>query len=128
MHIAASVVHDLTGLPSISTTHAPQLEVSQPQCVPVRPAVSRMKCTSSRRGSTSAETSWPLIVSVTSMSVDLLLQGSRGGAAERSGRQHARQVALVVDRSASVRNRRAVLGGDLARLREQLLGGCLSLE
>ena len=30
-------MHDLTGLPSISTTQAPQLEVSQPQCVPVRP-------------------------------------------------------------------------------------------
>ena len=36
-HIAASVVHDFTGLPSISTTQAPQLDVSQPQCVPVRP-------------------------------------------------------------------------------------------
>ena len=41
-HIAASVVHDLIGLPSISTTQAPQFDVSQPQCVPVRPAVSRM--------------------------------------------------------------------------------------
>ena len=38
----ARIVHDLTGLPSISTTHAPQLEVSQPQCVPVSPGVSRM--------------------------------------------------------------------------------------
>ena len=46
-HIAASVVHDFSGLPSISTTQAPQLEVSQPQWVPVRPGVSRMKCTSS---------------------------------------------------------------------------------
>ena len=46
-HIAARIVHDLTGLPSISTTQAPQLEVSQPQCVPVRPSVSRMKWTSS---------------------------------------------------------------------------------
>ena len=36
-HIAASVVQDLTGWPSISTTQAPQLEVSQPQWVPVRP-------------------------------------------------------------------------------------------
>ena len=54
-HIAASVVHDLIGRPSISTTQAPQLEVSQPQCVPVRPA-SRMKWTSSCRGSTSLDT------------------------------------------------------------------------
>ena len=41
MHIAARVVHDLIGLPSISTTQAPQLDVSQPQWVPVRPGVSR---------------------------------------------------------------------------------------
>ena len=40
--IAARIVHDLTGLPSISTTQAPQLEVSQPQWVPVSPGVSRM--------------------------------------------------------------------------------------
>ena len=60
-HIAASAVHDFSGLPSISTTQAPQLEVSQPQCVPVRPGVSRMKCTSSVRGSTSRVTVSPLI-------------------------------------------------------------------
>ena len=71
-HIAASVVHDLIGLPSISTTHAPQLDVSHPQCVPVKPGVSRMKCTSSVRGSTSRETSCPLIVIFTSMSMILL--------------------------------------------------------
>ena len=41
-HIAASEVHDFSGLPSISTTQAPQLDVSQPQWVPVRPSVSRM--------------------------------------------------------------------------------------
>ena len=46
-HIAARIVHDLTGSPSICTTQAPQLEVSQPQWVPVRPGVSRMKWTSS---------------------------------------------------------------------------------
>ena len=40
-HIAARIVHDLTGWPSISTTQAPQLEVSQPQWVPVRSSVSR---------------------------------------------------------------------------------------
>ena len=64
-HIAASVVHDLTGLPSIRTTHAPQFDVSQPQWVPVRPSVSRMKWTSSVRGSTSRETASPLMVMVT---------------------------------------------------------------
>ena len=61
-HIAARIVHDLTGSPSISTTQAPQLEVSQPQCVPVRPGVSRMKWTSSWRGSISRETCSPLTV------------------------------------------------------------------
>ena len=34
--ITASVVQLLTGVPSIHTVHAPQLEVSQPQWVPVR--------------------------------------------------------------------------------------------
>ena len=62
VHIAASVVHDFTGSPSISTTQAPQLEVSHPQCVPVSPAVSRMKWTSSVRDSTSRLTVSPLIV------------------------------------------------------------------
>ena len=33
--IAASIVQDLTGSPSTSTTHAPQFVVSQPQWVPV---------------------------------------------------------------------------------------------
>ncbi len=64
-HIAASAVQDFSGRPSICTTQAPQLLVSQPQCVPVSPGVSRMKCTSSVRGSTSRETGSPLIVIVT---------------------------------------------------------------
>ena len=38
-----AIVQDLTGWPSICTTQAPQFEVSQPQWVPVRPGVSRMK-------------------------------------------------------------------------------------
>ena len=58
-HIAARIVQDLTGSPSICTTQAPQLEVSQPQWVPVRPGVSRMKWMSSRRGSISRETVCP---------------------------------------------------------------------
>ena len=63
--IAAKTVHDLTGLPSSQTTHVPQLEVSQPQWVPRRPAFSRMKCTSSSRGSTSCVSALPLMVMVT---------------------------------------------------------------
>ena len=63
--VAASTVHDFTGSPSMSTTHMPQLEVSQPQCVPVRPSSSRRKWTSSSRGSTSRVCSSPLTESVT---------------------------------------------------------------
>ncbi len=33
----ASIVHDLMGVPSSSTVHAPQLVVSHPMWVPVRP-------------------------------------------------------------------------------------------
>jgi hypothetical protein len=44
------------------TTQAPQFDVSQPQCVPVRPGVSRMKWTSSCRGSMSRETVSPLML------------------------------------------------------------------
>ena len=33
--MTASMVQDLTGTPSTSTTQVPQLLVSQPQCVPV---------------------------------------------------------------------------------------------
>jgi hypothetical protein len=37
------MVQDLAGVPLISTVQAPQLVVSQPMCVPVRLATSRMK-------------------------------------------------------------------------------------
>ena len=50
---AASIVHDFTDSPSSSTVHAPQLDVSQPIFVPVRPHDSRRYCTSNVRGSTS---------------------------------------------------------------------------
>ena len=48
----------------MSTTQVPQLDVSQPQCVPVRPSSSRRKWTSSRRGSTSRVCSSPLTETV----------------------------------------------------------------
>src|SRR6266540_2761180 len=51
----AKKVQDLIGVPSSSTVQAPQLVVSQPTWVPVRPSFSRRRCTSNRRGSTSAE-------------------------------------------------------------------------
>ena len=65
--MAASTVHDLTGSPSSQTTQVPQLLVSQPQWVPVRPRWSRRKCTSSSRPSISRVTSSPLTVIVTCM-------------------------------------------------------------
>ena len=45
----------------------PQLDVSQPQCVPVSPSSSRRKCTSSSRGSMSRVTSSSLTVICTCM-------------------------------------------------------------
>jgi hypothetical protein len=51
--IAASTVHALTGVSSSHTTQLPQLDVSQPQWLPVRPSWSRRKWMSSSRGSTS---------------------------------------------------------------------------
>ena len=61
----ASIVQDFTGVPSRSTVQAPQLVVSQPMCVPVSPSVSRRKCTSRSRVSTSTECAAPLTVTVT---------------------------------------------------------------
>src|SRR3954462_12572426 len=61
------MVQDFTGSPSISTTHVPQLDVSQPQCVPVSPSASRRKCTSSRRGSTPSVCVCPLTDTVISI-------------------------------------------------------------
>ena len=53
--MAASTVHDFTGVSSSHTTQAPQFDVSQPQCDPVRPRSSRRKWISSSRASTSRE-------------------------------------------------------------------------
>src|SRR6202790_191434 len=60
--ITASVVQDLTALPSTCTTQAPHCEVSQPTWVPVRRRFSRRNCTSSVRGSTSAAAALPFTV------------------------------------------------------------------
>src|SRR6516162_3002101 len=58
----ANMVHDFTVLPLRITVQAPQLLVSQPTCVPVKPRTSRMKCTSNNLGSTAASRSRPLIL------------------------------------------------------------------
>ena len=62
--VAAKTVHDRLAV--ISARQVPQLDVSQPQCVPVRPSSSRRRWTSSRRGSTSRVYSSPLTDTVIS--------------------------------------------------------------
>src|SRR4051794_32101531 len=121
-HMTASVVHDLTGSPSISTVQTPQLEVSQPQCVPVRPSVSRRKWTSSSRGSTSAVRASPLTVTVISTVLDLLGERALGRAADGAQRELLREVTLVVGGAALVGDRLAVGRRAARRLGEGLLG------
>ena len=58
--MTASSVQAFTGISSSHRMQAPQLDVSQPQCDPVRPRSSRMKWMSSSRGSTSRTCSVPL--------------------------------------------------------------------
>src|SRR3954453_14236796 len=103
--MTASVVHDFTGSPPTSTVHTPQLEVSQPQCVPVRPSVSRRKWTSSRRGSTSAVRASPLTGTGISTVLDLLGERALGRTADGAQRELLREMALVVGGSALVADR-----------------------
>src|SRR5579871_2701794 len=60
--ITASVVHDLTALPSTWTTQAPHCDVSQPTWVPVNRRFSRRNCTSKVRESTLAFTGLPFTI------------------------------------------------------------------
>src|SRR5882757_6999931 len=60
--ITASVVQDLTALPSRCTTQAPHCEVSQPTWVPVSRRFSRRNWTSRVRGSTLALTGLPFTI------------------------------------------------------------------
>ena len=61
----ANMVQLFTDMPSRSTVQAPQWVVSQPIWVPVSCRFSRMKCTSSVRGSTRPSTSAPFTFMVT---------------------------------------------------------------
>src|SRR5690242_12898784 len=96
----ANSVHDFTARPSSSTVQAPQCVVSHPMWVPVSRSTSRIRCTSSSRGSTSAACFSPLIVRLTCMALppcralDRPAQGAHG--------QHAHQVLLVLGRSSQV--------------------------
>ena len=113
--IAASTVHDFTGSPSISTTQAPQLDVSQPQWVPVRPSVVAQEV---------HEQQSRLDVARVLLAVDghrdlhqsppLAVPGAVGARAARGGSAPG-QVALVVGRPALVGGRVAVLGGERRR-------------
>src|SRR5260370_32953787 len=60
--MTASVVQDLTALPSRCTTQAPHCEVSQPTWVPVSRRFSRRNCTSRVRGSILALTGLPFTI------------------------------------------------------------------
>src|SRR5882672_6952802 len=124
----ASTVHDFTGWPSRWTVHAPQWLVSQPTCVPVILKFSRMRCTSSRRDSTSASRTAPLMVtlilcmamSIRSRALYRFFQRPRG--------QHARHLLLVLDRALAVGRGRAFRRRHLRRLHERLVVGLLADE
>src|SRR5215471_202891 len=120
--MAASTVHDFTGSSSSQTTQAPQLEVSQPQCEPVRPSWSRRKWISSSRGSTSWVKAVPLTVTVICTS-GVSAAGAVPGPAQGAHGELPGQVPLVVGRAPLIGDRPAVLGGDLAGPGEALLGG-----
>src|SRR5215469_2947959 len=120
--MAASTVHDFTGSSSSQTTQAPQLEVSQPQCEPVRPSWSRRKWISSSRGSTSWVKAVPLTVTVICTS-GVSAAGAVPGPAQGAHGELPGQVPLVVGRAPLIGDRPAVLGGDLAGPGEALLSG-----
>src|ERR1700761_841760 len=123
--MAASAVHAFSGAPSSHSTQAPQVEVSQPQWLPVSSSSSRMKWMSSMRGSTSRVYSVPFTVIVISTSGR---PGPGRGPAQGPGGQLAGQVTLVVDRTALIGSGLAVSGGDLARLGERRLVGGLAAQ
>src|SRR5579859_5506273 len=119
--MAASTVHDFSGVSSSQTTQAPQLEVSQPQWDPVSPRSSRRKWMSSSRGSISRVNESPLTVTVICMS-GALAAGAGGGAAQRAHGEFGGQVLLVGGRAALVGDRAAVFGRELGGPGEVLLG------
>src|SRR5262245_43231965 len=122
----ASTVQDLTGLPSRWTVHAPQCEVSQPTCVPVMPNVSRSRCTSSSRDSTSASRAAPFTVTLILCVAMLVGSRSRNRLLQRPRREHARHLFLVLDRAAAIGRRLALRRGELRRLGDGLVVGRLA--
>src|SRR6201996_937690 len=104
----ANMVQDFTDMPSISTVQAPQWVVSHPIWVPVICRFSRMKCTSSVRGSTRPSTSLPFTFMVTWVFAISCppSHGFRGGALQRAHHHDSTDMLAVFDRAASVRGRR----------------------
>src|SRR4051812_47603394 len=110
----ARTVQDLTASPLRWHVHAPQLDVSQPTCVPVSPRVSRRKWTRSRRGSTSALSCAPftVIVTRTEPAMRLLPVGKPGGP-YRSGGAADLGGAAAVEGEGQLRQQQPILGLDV---------------
>src|ERR1700733_3845066 len=104
----ANTVQLFTDMPSRSTVQAPQWVVSQPIWVPVSERFSRMKCTSSVRGSTRPSTSAPFTFMVTWVFAifDPLLTCAAGGTGQRPRHHDATDMLTVFHRSAGVGGRR----------------------
>src|SRR6202158_488753 len=110
----ANTVQDFTGRPSRSTVQAPQWLVSQPMWVPVRRRFSRIRCTSRRRGSTSASCFSPLTATLTSISGPFLRALDR--LAERAGCHYPHKVLLVLAGATQARGRAGCLRRELSGL------------
>ena len=120
---AASTVQALTGFPSISTVQAPQLVVSQPTWVPVKPTVRRMWSTSRVRDSTSLAWPEPLMVMLTSMSAPFGLLGGGGQPPLGVGADH---LALPGGAAPDIVSGLGCRGGQLGGLGKQLVRGLLT--
>src|SRR5579872_6459463 len=124
----ANMVQDFTDMPSISTVQAPQWVVSQPIWVPVSCRFSRMKCTSSVRGSTRPSTSAPLTFMVTWVfAITSSLFRAACGALQRPLHHDAADMFSVFDGPARIGCRRhdgsGCSGGIIADLALQFLVG-----
>src|SRR4026208_1671467 len=123
----ANIVHDLIGRPSSKTVQAPQCVVSHPMWVPGSRSVARMRCTSRRRGSTSASCFSPLIATLTSI-VSASLLRALDRLAERPGGPDPHPILPVRDRSSQVLLGLCGLRGELGRALDGGLVGPLAHE
>ena len=127
-------MHDLALSPSTWTVQAPQLLVSQPTWVPVRPRSSRRKWTRRRRGSTSASWASPLTVTEMCWVVIVVLASYAYARARSTAVRRARSGQLgdhrplVFDRTADVAAGPALRAGGRAGLAEEVVAGALPDE